>query len=116
MAGNSSRHESEDDLAIRINELATKATQLLQFLSFAILGAATLRSGRFPADQPLVRAVTWWWILAVFPILLAVLPVKDIRWNCHAWYRFLVRVKCLLLWVAVVFSGVGAIQFLRAVS
>ena len=26
------RRESDDDLAIRINELATKATQLLQFL------------------------------------------------------------------------------------
>jgi hypothetical protein len=109
------RRESDDDLAIRINELATKATQLLQFLSFAILGAATLRSARFPADQTLVRAM-WWWILAVFPILLAVLPVKDVRWNCHGWYRFLVWVKFLLLWVAVVFSGVGAVQFLRAVS
>jgi hypothetical protein len=46
MAGSSLRRESDDDLAIRINELATKATQLLQFLSFAILGAATLRSAR----------------------------------------------------------------------
>jgi len=115
MAGTSLRREADDDLAVRINELATKATQLLQFLTFAILGAATLRSARLPADQPLVRAM-WWWILAVFPILLAVLPVKDFRWNSHAWYRFLVWVKCLLLWAAVVFSGVGAFQFLRAVS
>jgi hypothetical protein len=36
MAGNCLRRESDDDLAIRINELATKATQVLQFLSFAI--------------------------------------------------------------------------------
>jgi hypothetical protein len=66
-------------------------------------------------DQILVRAM-WWWILAVFPILLAVLPVKDFRWNSHTWYRFLVWVKFVLLWVAVVFSGIGAIHFLRAVS
>jgi hypothetical protein len=115
MAANSLRRESED-LAIRINELGTKSTQLLQFLSFAILGAATLRTTEFPADQTLVRVATWWWILAVFPILLAVLPVKDFRWNGRAWYRFLVCVKFLLLWAAVIFSGVGAIQFLRAVS
>jgi hypothetical protein len=109
------KRESDDDLAVRINELATKSTQLLQFLSFAILGAATLRSARLSAEQTLVRAM-WWWTLAVFPILLAVLPVKDIRWNSHTWYRFLVWLKFLLLWVAVIFSGVGAIQFLRAVS
>ena len=115
MAGNSLRRES-DDLAIRINELGTKSTQLLQFLSFAILGAATLRTVQFPADQTLVRVATWWWVLAVFPILLAVLPVKDFRWNSRTWYRFLVWVKFLLLWVAVIFSGVGAIQFLRAIS
>src|SRR6185369_4014028 len=80
MAGNSLRRES-DDLASRISELGTKSTQLLQFLSFAILGAATLRTEQFPADPTLVCVATWWWILAVFPILLAVLPVKDFRWN-----------------------------------
>src|SRR5262245_64655830 len=103
-------------LAMRINELSTKSTQLLLFLTFAILGAATLRPGQFPADQALVRVATWWWILAVFPVLLGVLPVKDFKWNNRAWYRFLVGAKVLLLWVAVILSGVGAIQFLRAVS
>ena len=115
MAGNSLRRES-DDLASRISELGTKSTQLLQFLSFAILGAATLKTEQFPADPTLVRVATWWWILAVFPILLAVLPVKDFRWNGRTWYRFLVLVKFLLLWMAVIFSGVGAVQFLRAMS
>jgi len=109
MACNPLKRES-DDLAIRINELGTKSTQLLQFLSFAILGAATLRTAQFSADQTLLRAATWWWILAVFPILLAVLPVKDFSWNGRAWYRFLVWAKFVLLWLAVIFSGVGAIQ------
>jgi len=115
MAGNSFRRES-DDLGIRINELGTKSTQLLLFLTFAIVGAATLRTAQFPADQALVRVATWWWILAVFPVLLGVLPVKDFNWNNRAWYRFLVLVKFLLLWAAVIFSTVGTIQFLRAVS
>src|SRR5262245_33952319 len=43
MAGNSLRRES-DDLDIRINESGTKSTQLLRFLTFAIVGAATLRT------------------------------------------------------------------------
>ena len=88
MAGNSVNRES-DDLAIRINELSSKSTQLLLFLPFAIVGAATLRTAQFPADQALVRVATWWWILAVFPVLFGVLPVKDVKWNNRAWYRFL---------------------------
>jgi hypothetical protein len=42
MAGSCLRRESDDDLAIRINELATKATQLLQFLSLRHLSAIFL--------------------------------------------------------------------------
>jgi len=34
------------DFAARINELGNKSTQLLLFLTFAILGAATCRSKR----------------------------------------------------------------------
>jgi hypothetical protein len=105
-----------DDLAIRINELSTKSTQLLLFLTFAVVGAATIRTADFPADQGLVRLATWWWMLAVFPVLLGVLPVKDFKWNNLTWYRVLVRAKCLLLWTAVILSGIGAIHFLRAVS
>jgi hypothetical protein len=115
MVGNSVNRES-DDLAARINELSNKSTQLLLFLTFAIVGAATLRTGQFPANQALVREATWWWILATFPVLLGVLPVKDFKWNNRARYRFLIRAKFLLLWAAVTFSTVGTIQFLRAVT
>ena len=107
--------ESEE-LGRRINELGAKSTQLLLFLTFAILGAATARSEDFPANHALVRAATWWWMLAVFPVLLGVLPVKDMRWNDRAWYRFLVWAKFVLLWLAVTLSAVGAIQFLRSVG
>jgi hypothetical protein len=105
-----------DDLAERINELGSKSTQLLLFLTFAILGAVTLRINEFPGNPTLVRAATWWWMFAVFPVLLGVLPVKDFKWNDRVWYRSLVWVKVVLLWVAVAFSCIGAIQFLRAVS
>jgi hypothetical protein len=104
------------DFGTRINELGTKSTQLLLFLTFAILGAATLMTKDGAAQERLVRAAAWWWMLAVFPVLLGVLPVKDFNWNNRKWYRFLVCVKCVLLWASVILSGIGAIQFLRAVN
>ena len=52
MAGNSVNRES-DDLTVRINELGTRSTQLLLFLTFAIMGAATLRTAEFLPIRPL---------------------------------------------------------------
>ena len=108
--------DEPDDLGTRINELGNKSTQLLLFLTFAILGAATLMTKDGAAQERLVRAATWWWMCAVFPVLLGVLPVKDFNWNNGRWYRFLVYAKCVLLWASVILSGIGAIQFLRAVT
>ena len=105
-----------DDRATRINELGNKSTQLLLFLTFAILGAVTLMTRGCTGQERLVRAAMWWWMFAVFPVLLGVVPVKDFSWNNRRWYEFLVHTKCVLLWASVILSGIGAIQFLRAVS
>ena len=104
------------DFDTRINELGNKSTQLLLFLSFAIVGAATLNSRELPVNSALVRCAMWWWVIAVFPVLLGVAPVKDLNWKNHRWYRLMARVKCWLLWAAVLLSIAGAFQFLRAVS
>jgi hypothetical protein len=104
------------DFGARINELGNKSTQLLLFLTFAILGAATLMTKDCAGQERLVRAAAWWWMWAVFPVLLGVLPVKDFNWNNRRWYRFLVYAKCVLLWTSVILSSVGAMQFLRAVN
>jgi hypothetical protein len=110
-------HSAElHDLAMRINELGNKSTQLLLFLTFAVLGGVTLMSRDCAGQERLVRAATWWWMLAVFPVLFGVLPVKDFNWNNRRWYRFLVCAKCVSLWTAVILSGTGAFQFLRAVK
>ncbi|HET9830541.1 MAG TPA: hypothetical protein VFP91_02475 [Vicinamibacterales bacterium] len=103
------------DFATRINELGNKSTQLLLFLTFAILGAVTLTARDCAGQERLVRSAIWWWMFAVFPVLLGVLPVKDFNWNNCRWYRFLVHAKCLFLWASVILSGIGAVQFLRAV-
>ena len=104
------------ELGSRINELGNKSTQLLLFLTFAILGAVTLMTKDGTGQERLVRAAAWWWMCAVFPVLVGVLPVKDFNWNNRRWYRFLVNAKRLLLWTSVILSSIGAIQFLRAVN
>ena len=108
--------DAPHDLAKRINELGNKSTQLLLFLTFAILGAATLMTKDCAGQERLVRAAAWWWMWAVFPVLLGVLPVKDFSWNSRRWYRLLVYAKCVLLWASVILSSVGVMQFLRPVN
>jgi hypothetical protein len=78
------------DFGARINELGNKSTQLLLFLTFAILGAATLMTKDCAGQDRLVRSAAWWWMWAVFPVLLGVLPIKDFNWDNRRWYRFLV--------------------------
>jgi hypothetical protein len=105
-----------DALEARIRELGDKSTNLLLFLSFAIVGAASVKYDQLPADPGLVRSAMRWWMLAVFPVLLGVLPVKELRAGHRRWYGIAVFLKILVLWVAVALSFVGAIQFLRAIS
>ena len=113
---NDAANQQLDDFDTRINELGNKSTQLLLFLSFAIVGAATLNSRELPVNSALVRSAMSWWVIAVFPVLLGVAPVKDLRWKNPEWYMVMAWAKCGLLWTAVLLSIGGAIQFLRAVS
>jgi hypothetical protein len=103
-----------EELGTRINELSNKSTQLLLFLTFAILAAVTLMTKDCDGEESLIRAATRWWMCAVFPVLLGVLPVKDFHWNKRKWYRLMIHAKCVCLWASVILSGIGAIQFLRA--
>jgi hypothetical protein len=54
--------------------------------------------------------------LRFFPVLVGVLPVKELRLNNRRWYSIAVWTKILVLWTAVALSFAGAIQFLRAVG
>lgn len=98
----------------RLNELNSKATQLLTFLSFAMVAAILLETSQvlvLTACQKV--AVNWslrFWVLSLFPILLIVLPVQEIvprnraRWS-----------KVILLGLAVLLVICGAIAFLCAI-
>jgi hypothetical protein len=113
---NDSADREREGLEARIRELGDKSTNLLLFLSFAIVGAVSLRYDQLPANPGLVRSAMRCWILAVFPVLLGVLPVKEMRRNSRRWYGVAVWIKILALWIAVAFSLAGAIQLLRAIG
>lgn len=106
-----------EELSKRIKELGDKATQLLTFLSFALAVAVLLWSSELlSASQKssLVLAMRWW-VRAIFPILVGILPVKEFRENSLRWYGIVRCSKFALLWVAVGFIFYGVILFARSI-
>ncbi len=105
------------DLSERIKELGDKSTQLLTFLSFALAVAVLLWSSTVlcgSQKSSLVLAMRWW-VRAIFPILVGILPVKEFRENSLRWYSIVRWSKFVLLWVAVGFIFYGVILFARAI-
>ena len=99
----------------RIRELNDKATQVLLFLSFAMLAAGTLRliPTLTGAQKFAVIYAMRWWTLAIFPALVCVAPLKDVR-NTVRWYTFILWLKFAFLWIALVCLAIGAAWFFRA--
>jgi hypothetical protein len=101
----------------RITELNLKASQILLFLSFAMVAAVTLRATTtLGCNQRL--AVTWalrWWTGAIFPVILCVLPIKDISRQKDLWYRRIRRAKIVLLGIAIGAILAGSWQFFWAI-
>ena len=104
-------------LSARIKELGEKSTQVLTFLSFAIVVVASLGSSstvegvQRVAMHQAMRA----WIVALFPILLGIVPVKEFKENNLEWYRVIRKAKVVLLWSAIVVIGYGVLQFFNAI-
>src|SRR5260370_36565260 len=77
-------------LKSRIKELNEKFTQMLLFLSVAIVGAATLNSDDLDISPDRVRSAIMWFVIAIFPVLIVVLPVKELagslKWDGSKWY------------------------------
>lgn len=102
----------------RIKELGDKSTQVLIFLSFALVVVATLSTNaNLEAPQRAAIAATmWWWAVAIFPTILGIVPVKDIKWNSLRWYCGMRWIKFALLWFAAFCILVGALHFVRALG
>ena len=106
-------------LSERIEELGTKASQLLTFLSFALVVAVLLKTAEHPGLTPCQQSALRWalrfWVFAIFPIAFTVLPVKEFGWENKNYYDNVRRGKFFLLWVSIVLVVLGASAFLCAI-
>lgn len=90
---------------------------MLIFLSFGIAAAVLLWSADLLSvgqQDFLLRAMRWW-VLAIVPTVIGVLPLKEIRENNDSWYGFVRWLKFALLWLAIIFILVGTVYFLRCI-
>jgi hypothetical protein len=102
----------------RIKQLGDKASQLLLFLSFALVVAAILETQGKKLGFSQTMLMTFGmrcWVGAIFPILIGVLPLKEIREGCARWYNIVRWSKFALLWAAICCIIIGAIFFLCAI-
>jgi hypothetical protein len=106
-----------NELRRRIEELNNKGTQVLIFLSFGIAATVLLWSTDLLNDMEqdlLIRAMRWW-VPAILPAVIGILPLKEIRENNRRWYGFLRWLKFVLLWLAIIFIVMGATYFVRSI-
>jgi hypothetical protein len=107
------------ELSKRIDELNNKCTQVLLFLTFAIAAAVLLWSNKpsslLPSQLDLVLGAMKWWVGAIFPTLLGIIPLKEVRENDSRWYAVLRWMKFCALWAAIICIAWGAADFARAV-
>lgn len=106
-----------NELRARIEELNSRGTRVLIFLSFGIAAAVLLWSADLLSvgqQDFLLRAMRWW-VLAIVPTVIGVLPLKEIRENNHSWYGFVRWLKFVLMWLAIIFILAGTTYFLRCI-
>jgi hypothetical protein len=111
------RDDKLQNLSDRIKELGEKSTQVLIFLSFALVVVATLATNKdlgSPQRQALSSAMRWW-TRAIFFVLVAILPAKEFRENNLSWYHIIRWLKVVLLWAALICIFWGAIKFIHAI-
>jgi len=108
-------NEDLEELSKRIKELGDKATQLLLFLSFAMVSVATLKSsqGINASWYPLDTAF-FWWKLALLPTLFCVVPLKEISRKNEKAYSNIIKVKLVFLYLAILLIIIGVGYFIAA--
>jgi hypothetical protein len=101
------------DLLKRIEQLGDKSTQVLIFLSFAFVAVVALKSDKTITESQ-QKALTYamrFWAIALFFIVLGVLPVRDFvdcAKNKVSWYDRIRWAKVALLVAAIFLILFGA--------
>jgi hypothetical protein len=103
-------------IATRLQELNNTASQILIFLSFAIVAGVTYLTPAIDLSRrTAVHFALRWWIGAIFPTVAGILPMKEVRDKDLVWYRFLLRMRFVLMWSAIICILIGAVEFFKAV-
>jgi len=113
------RSSKAEKYSQRIDELNGKATQILLFLSFAMISVATLENAKeimalHPTWPGLLDNSFFFWKIALIPTLICILPVKGFHFENEVWYHFLVKFKGALLWASISLIGLGIYFFVSA--
>jgi hypothetical protein len=106
-----------NELRIRILELNRKSAQLLIFLGIGIAATILLWSTDLltTGQQDFLLRAMRWWLLAILPAVIGILPLKEFRENSRRWYGAVRYLKFVLVWLAIAFIVLGATYFLRCV-
>jgi hypothetical protein len=103
-------------IAHRLLELNNTSSQILIFLSFAIVAAVTfLAPGLEASRRSAVSGALRWWIGAIFPTVIGIIPLKEVADGSLPWYNFVLWMRYALLWCAIICILVGAFQFFKAI-
>jgi len=109
-----SNNAKVERLSSRIDELNQKCTQVLIFLSFAVVAVALSSQSPLLENADLLGKALMKWTMAMFPTVLGILPLKDFCEDRLRWYSFVRWLKVVLLWIAVPCVLTGAIDFIRS--
>ena len=115
-----SNSESEKErlnfLTTRLTELNHTASQILIFLSFAIVAGVTFFTPALESPRKAaVHLALRWWIGAIFPTVIGIIPMKEVRDQNLHWYRILLWMRFALMWCAILCIFIGAVEFFKAV-
>jgi len=100
-----------NNLEVRIKELGDKSSQTLLFLSFALVVLATLKDKYHGLPHNMNEAM-WWWSVALLPILIGILPLKEHHEKDIIWYKKLRCLKVVLLVISISTIICGVCRFL----
>jgi hypothetical protein len=100
----------------RLNELSNTSSQILIFLSFAIVAAVTFFSPGIDATRrSALSGALRWWTGAIFPTVMGIIPLKVIANDNLPWYTFILWLRYVLLWCAIICIFLGALRFYKAI-
>jgi hypothetical protein len=108
--------EELDRIVTRLNELNNTSSQILIFLSFAIVAGVTyLTPSLDPSRRAAISSALHWWTGAIFPTVIGIAPLKEINDHNLRFHRFVMWMRFALMWSGIVCIFIGAIYFFRAI-